>query len=331
MHKRAHKVAETTVSASKPPDAKVLIFASSVANQLPLWNKILRGSGGMNLKKVLLLVVLCAGCGHQQPTPNDSGATDVEASARPSGPPECTIALAAKPPRPSSFQEIQSTPPATLCEGSANEKPIATRLIMDGLSLNIGDSATSLDDAALRSGGKKEQTFAGNAYVFTELVPRKSAERSIISDPEKRVRRYWINSENGKVVGFRRCDQYENTDAAEFPGADYAKYAGPPRSMKTFAEGGFTIGLLTEWQNGAKFRISGGPNIARLDVGMIPAAFLWSSRTSNTKMMREMVRREDRMDREVARQSISFENCLSGDELQSIIVPLLEAGVSVDD
>lgn len=271
------------------------------------------------------------GCGQQQAASNSAAVADSKANAVPSGPPKCTMAMAMKPPRPSSFQEIQSTPPATLCEGSSNEKPTTTRLTMDGLALNIGDPVAGIADAALRSGGKVAQTFAGKAYVFEQLVPRPPAERSVTSEPEKRVRRYWINSENGKITGFRRCDQYENTDSAEIPGGQYANFAGPPASMKTFAEGGFTIGLATKWPNGTQFRISGGPNIARLDVGEIPEGFSWTDRTGNTKMMREIVRREDRMDREVARQSISFENCLSGDELQAIIVPLLEAGVSVDD
>ena len=283
------------------------------------------------MKKVVLIAALCAGCGQQQSTPDNATAVESRASAGPSRPPECTIAMTAKPPRPSSFQEIQSTPPAMICEGSANEKPINSRLTMDGLDLNIGDPVAGVADAALRAGGKVAQTFAGRAYVFEQLVPRPAAERSVTSEPEKRVRRYWINSENGKITGFRRCDQYENTDTAEIPGAEYVKFAGPPQSMETFSEGGFTIGLATKWRNGTQFRISGGPNIARLDVGKVPEAFTWSDRTANTKMMREMVRREDRMDREVARQSISFENCLSGDELQAIVVPLLEAGVSVDD
>lgn len=270
---------------------------------------------GVTLKRVVLLAVLCAGCGQQQSASNGAAVAESKADKVASGPPECTISMATKPPRPSSFQEIQSTPPATLCEGSASERPTTPRLTMDGLALNIGDPVAGLADAARKSGGKVAQSFAGKAYVFEQSVPRPPAERSITSDPEKRVRRYWINSENGKITGFRRCDQYENTDTAEIAGAEYARFAGPPQSMKTFSEGGFTIGLATKWKDGTQFRISGGPNISRLDVGKLPEAFSWSDRTANTRMMREMVRREDRMDREVARQSISFENCLSGDEL----------------
>ncbi|WP_144400838.1 hypothetical protein [Novosphingobium sp. MBES04] len=283
------------------------------------------------MKKVILLAALCASCEQQQPASNDAAVIDAKVTQVPSGPPKCTMAMAAKPPRPSGFKEIQSMPPATLCEGSSNEKPDSPHLTMDGLDLNIGDPVAGIADTVLRSGGKVAQTFAGKAYVFEQLVPPPPAERSVTSDPEKRVRRYWINSENGKITGFRRCDQYQNTDTAEIPGGQYASFAGPPESMKTFAEGGFTLGLVTKWANGSEFRISGGPNIARLDVGKIPEAFSWSDRTVNTKMMREMIRREDRMDREVARQSISFENCLSSDELQAIIVPLLEDGVSVDE
>lgn len=270
-----------------------------------------------------LMALACAGCSAQ----TDGTKQTAEKSAEP---PACTIQMASKPPVARTFDEIQSATDSVLCEGAASLSGQG-KLAMNSVPLEIGAPIADVENAARRAGARVIDTYAGRAFVFEREFP--PPPNSFSSLPRKETRRFWFNSENQKLVGFRVCENFESGHYANGPNAEYAAAVGAPNTIETVSEGPYATGLRMVWRNGTRLEVHGSPNTARLDVGKISPRFSWSDDATNTRLFRDLVKREDRRGREfkgLARIDIAQENCLTSNELEGVVVPLLNANVSPD-
>lgn len=248
--------------------------------------------------------------------------------------PSCTLDLASWPIRTKIVSELEQIGTGTLCEGAAARQTADKPLTLDGMTLTIGSSVNTIFAAGRNSGGKIVNTYAGQAIVFDETFDLDVKENQPwASKRGKETRRYWLNSKNGKLVGFRACIAFGEGGYRNQLNQEFSRAFGPPDSIRTLAKISWAPEIRIKWRNGATFRTSNEPNTARLDYGQISDSFAWTDTENNISLYRDLVRREDKLGREefwIAQMNISQENCFVDDELKKVIQPLLSASISPD-
>lgn len=246
----------------------------------------------------------------------------------------CTTDLAEWPIRAKIVGELEKIGTGTLCEGAVAGESADQPISLDGMVLSIGTPVDRIFADARDAGGSISDTYAGKAIVFEETYDLEVKEdQPWASQRAEEKRRYWLNAEGGKLIGFRACITYGEGGYRNQLNKSFANAFGPPQSIRTIAEISWAPELRMKWKNGATFRTSNDPNTARADYGKIPESFAWNDTQKNILLYRDLVQREDKLSREdfwVAQMQISQENCFLDDELKGVIQPLLNSGISPD-
>lgn len=248
--------------------------------------------------------------------------------------PSCTTDLAAWPIRVKIVGELEKIGTGTLCEGARESAAENQPLHLDGMTLSLGTPIDAIYSSARNAGGTIANTFAGKAVVFEDAYDLDARrDQPWASQKATETRRYWLNEDDGKLIGFRACITYGEGGYRNQLNEALADAFGPPQYIKTVAKISWAPELRMEWKNGATFRTSNDPNTARADFGEIPTSFNWNDAESNISLYRDLVKREDAFGREdfwIAQMKVAQENCFIDGELKDVVQPLLEAGISPD-